>query len=153
MSSHYHTLEYNVEVPNSSMSLDVWIFASFIFHNIDNRQIRYKNILITSTSVLWNMKCFTKSIIFFYLSSVIISHICSLDWRKWRIVSGFTSVFVSTTGSIVDKNLIVLIMTSKGWAINLQAPPFLWQVMTKHTYKSGALDIKEKIYLSAGWLY
>ena len=72
-------------------------------------------------------------------------------WRKkWRIVSGLTSAFVSTTGSIVDKNLIVLIMTSKGWAINLQTPPFLWQVMTKHTYKSWALDIKENVYLSAG---
>ena len=72
-------------------------------------------------------------------------------WRKkWRIVSGLTSAFVSTTGSIVDKNLIVLIMTSKGWAINLQTPPFLWQVMTKHTYRSLSLHIKENVYLSAG---
>ena len=42
----YQLLDYNVEVLNSSMSLDVLIFASFIFHIIDNGQIRYKNVLV-----------------------------------------------------------------------------------------------------------
>ena len=46
VSNHYQLLDYNVEVLNSSMSLDVLIFASFIFHIIDNGQIRYKNVLV-----------------------------------------------------------------------------------------------------------